>query len=88
MSSVIEVSFGIRWDYAVVVETAHAVDQIILGPRQALRYLQTEFTLQSGRPYRNAVSACKQAICNPKDLGRSREAFITAYTEYRAQLRH
>ena len=82
MGAVIRVSFGLTWDYPVCVQSGPE-DKMIDGPREALRYLLDEFSIQSGVSYRNAVVACRAALCNGAHLGRTRDVFIAAYAEYR-----
>lgn len=86
MYSVIQVDFRAEWDYPVRVVPAGSREISISGPRQALKYLQMEFTLKSGQTYWNAVGSCESAIRRKGDIEMARQNFISAYAEYMVKL--
>ena len=81
MSAVIEVAFNSNWERPVIVGERDLLDQPILGPRDALRYLQKRFPLRTGQTYWDAINACVSALLHKCDPAHARACFIAAYAE-------
>lgn len=81
MSQVINVAFGVEWEYPVNVRDGPINDRLILGPRVALKYLQEDFTMRSGQAYCAAIGACTSALLGRGLLEDARTRFIIAYAE-------
>lgn len=81
MGSVIEVAFRIEWERPVFVGEGDLLDQPIMGPRDALRYLQEHFPLRFGQTYRDAINGCIAALLHECDPAHARACFIAAYAE-------
>ena len=53
----------------------------LMGPRDALRYLQKYFPLRFGQTYWDAINACISALLHECDPAHARTCFIAAYAE-------
>ena len=87
LNCVIKVVFGVVWDEPVFVRAGLFDDRPIRGPGEALRFLEHDFSHQTGQVYWAAVAACNAALRNQSHLIRSRDTFIAAYATYRERLR-
>lgn len=81
MGSVIEIAFRVEWERPVFVGEGDLLDQPIMGPRDALRYLQKYFPLRFGQTYWDAINACISALLRECDPAHARACFIAAYAE-------
>lgn len=87
VNSVIPVGFGLEWEFAVFVQDG-LMDKAIMGPKDALKYLQDDIHFQTGRPYRSAVADCISALRYRCDAEIARNSFLAAYADYMARKRH
>lgn len=81
MGSVIKIAFRVEWERPVFVGEGDLLDQPIMGPRDALRYLQEYFPLRFGQTYWDAIDACISALLHDCDPAHARACFIAAYAE-------
>jgi hypothetical protein len=86
MDTVINVGFRLEWDHPVFVRNGLFDDRSITGPREALKYLETGFSIRSGHSYWAAVSACSSALLYRCHLEQSRDCFVVAYAEYMCKI--
>jgi hypothetical protein len=87
LNSVIPVGFGLEWEFAVFVQNGLS-DKAIIGPRDALKYLEEDIQFQTGRPYRSAVADCMKALQFRCDAEIARNSFVAAYADYMAKRKH
>lgn len=77
MPSVTQAHFSARWTSPVVV--SHADAARILGPGDALRFMNSHFKRQSGPLYWRARSLCFGALIGEVHPEMARPHFVAAY---------
>lgn len=86
VNCIIPVGFTLEWNYPVIVRDGDIRDRPICGPRAALKYLQEDFGLRSGRTYWRAIDACNDALRYRGNIDDARNSFIAAYAECMTKL--
>lgn len=84
--AVIKVNFETEWELPVWVRRDGLNDHAIDGPKEALRYMRSDFPRRSGELYWNAIDACYSALRNRGDPERARAYFIAAWGEQQSRL--
>jgi hypothetical protein len=86
VADIISVGFHLEWECPIVVRADAVQDRFIQSPKEALKFLQTNFTIRDGTTYRAAVSACNAALLNRVGVEEARDYFLAAYIEYLERL--
>lgn len=81
MSVVIGLKFSSRWRHPVHVGNDDRITGAVVGPNDALRFMQSKFMFRSGSTYRLAQQSCRQALAGKTDPESARRHFMDAYAE-------
>jgi len=81
MGSVTPIGFTLRWARPVYVGESDKLDAIVLGPADAVRWMQTHFRYKRGLVYRRAQKLCHAALVGSLHHDFARQPFVDAFVE-------
>lgn len=76
--NVVHVDFSTRWHRPIRVVDLQGDEVAVVGPSQALRYLNQQRKNKSGSIYWQAVTACALCVHKRVDPALARAHFVTA----------
>lgn len=79
MGELILLGFAVQWNTPAFVGTADALDVMVGGPGDAIRYMKAHFTSRRGPRYWRAHSLCHLAITGEIHPDFCRQPFLDAW---------
>lgn len=81
MHNVTKIGFDLRWSKPVYVGTNDELDGTLLGPGDAIRWMQRNFRYKHGLLYWRAHSLCYEALTGTLHHDFARQPFVDAWVE-------